>query len=130
MLIVDASCLFEVVTATRLAEPIRRRLELDPEQAAPHVVDVEVVGAIRRHLLLGELDETTAALGVAQLSAWTGTRHGHRPLLDRVWELRSSVRSWDAFYVALAESLDATLLTRDGRLARAPGPRCPIDLVG
>jgi predicted nucleic acid-binding protein len=50
-------------------------------------------------------------------------------LLERAWELRDTVRSWDALYVALAEALDATLLTLDERLARADGPRCTIDVV-
>jgi hypothetical protein len=61
---------------------------------------------------------------------WPGERFGHRWLLDRVWELRDSVRGWDAFYVALAEAFDATLLTLDARLARAHGTTCRIEVVG
>lgn len=53
----------------------------------------------------------------------------HQLLLDRAWELRANVRGWDAMYVALAELLDATLLTTDARLARAVGPRCRIDVL-
>jgi predicted nucleic acid-binding protein len=58
-----------------------------------------------------------------------GERFGHRPLLGRVWELKWSLRTWDAFYVALAEALQATLITADVRLAKAPGPRCAIEVV-
>jgi predicted nucleic acid-binding protein len=50
-------------------------------------------------------------------------------LLDRVWELRLNITGYDATYVAVAEALDCALLTADGRLARAPGPRCPITVV-
>jgi predicted nucleic acid-binding protein len=129
MIVVDASCLFEVVTDTDRAESIRRRLALDSDHAAPHIVDIEVFGLIRRDHLAGTLDETAAALAVDDLRAWPGERYGHRGLLERAWELRHSVRGWDAAYVALAEALDATLLTLDGRLARAGGPRCAIECL-
>ena len=56
-------------------------------------------------------------------------RHEHEPLLDRVWALRANLSVYDAVYLALVEALDDTLLTCDGRLARAPGPRARIELV-
>lgn len=129
MLVVDASVLFEVVTDTSRAEPIRARLAAAPDQAAPHVVDIEVFSLVRRDHLAGVLDETAAALAVDDLRTWPGERYGHRALLERAWELRHNVRGWDAAYVALAEALDATLLTLDARLAGARGPRCPIEIV-
>lgn len=85
---------------------------------------------IRRDHLSGRLDATTAAQAVADLRDWPGERYGHRPLLERVWELRASVQVWDAMYVALAKPFDATLLTSDRRLARVRGLRCSIDVVG
>jgi predicted nucleic acid-binding protein len=97
---------------------------------APHVIDVEVVGVIRAQHLRGMLDSTAAGQAVADLHDWPGERFGHRRLLDRVWQLRNSVRGWDAFYVALAEAFDATLLTLDARLARAHGPTCHIEVLG
>lgn len=129
MLVVDASCLYEVVADGTLAERVRGRLAADPDHAAPHVVDIEVVGVIRRHHLLGRLDGTAAAQAVEDLRDWPGERFGHEPLLDRVWALRATVRTWDAAYVALAEALGATLVTLDARLATAPGPRCRFDVV-
>ena len=129
MLIVDAACLYEVVTGSSRAEPVRRRLAIDPDQAAPHVVDVEVFGVIRRDLLRGQLDPTAAASAVERQQDWPGERFGHRLLLGRAWELRASVRGWDAMYVALAEALQGVLLTLDRRLAGATGPRCPIEVV-
>jgi predicted nucleic acid-binding protein len=130
MLVVDASCLYEVVADTGGAESIRARLASDPDHAAPHVVDAEVLAFIRRHHIGGLLDATAAAQAVDDLRRWPGERYGHQALLDRAWQLRTSVRSWDALYVALAEALDATLLTRDERLAAADGPRCTIEVVG
>lgn len=128
MLVVDASCLFEVVAATPRSSSIAARLAADPDHAAPHVVDVEVIGVIRDQHQRGRLDRTAASQAVADLRDWPGERYGHRWFLDRVWELRHSVRGWDAYYVALAEAFDATLLTLDERLARAHGPTCRIDV--
>ena len=129
MLIVDASCLFEVVAATGRGEWIRDRMSSGGDLAAPHVIDVEVLGVIRRHHQLGHLDATAAAQAVDDLRLWTGERFGHRALLARAWELRANVRGWDAMYVALAEALDAVLLTADARLAAAPGPTCGIEVA-
>lgn len=130
MLVVDASCLAEVVTGGVEAEAIRRRLAGEADQAAPHIIDVEVFGIVRREHLGGRLDPTGAGQAVADLAAWPGERFGHRPLLARAWELRNTVRGWDAMYVALAEALDAVLLTADRRLAAAVGPTCRIETIG
>lgn len=130
MLVDDASCLFEVVADTETAEAIRARMAADPDLAAPHLIDAEVLGVIRRHHLAGALDATSAAQAVDDLADWPGERYGHRSLLERTWELRATVRSYDALYIALAEVLDATLVTADAHLSRATGPRCPIEIVG
>ena len=129
MLVVDASSLYEVVADTERADDVRARLLQDADHAAPSVIDVEVVSVIRRDQLLGRLDVTAAAQAVEDLRDWPGERFGHQPLLERVWELRGSLRTWDAFYVALAEVMQATLVTSDSRLARAAGPRCSIDVL-
>ncbi|HET7043431.1 MAG TPA: type II toxin-antitoxin system VapC family toxin [Gaiellaceae bacterium] len=129
MLVVDASCLFDVLVRSPRAEAIRRRLDLDDDLAAPHIVDVEVFGIVRREHLLGRLDRTAAMQAVENLEAWPGERFSHRPLLARAWELRHNVRGWDAMYVALAEALDAVLLTVDERLAAAAGPTCRIEAL-
>lgn len=128
MLVVDASCLYEVLLNTAMAAPIAGRLTADPDLVAPHVIDVEILGAIRRDRMLGRLDETEARQALTDLADWGGERFGHRALLPRAWELRDTVRAWDAMYVALAEALDATLLTMDARLAHASGPRCSIEV--
>lgn len=129
MLVVDASCLCEVLVGGRAADAIAARLASDSDHAAPHVVDVEVLGVVRRQHLLGRLDATAATQAIEDLAAWPGERFGHRLLLDRAWELRHTVRGWDAMYVALAEALDAVLVTTDRRLASASGPTCVIDVL-
>jgi predicted nucleic acid-binding protein len=129
MMVVDASCLCEVLIGAPRAEAIRERLAADDDHAAPHIVDVEVFGVVRREHLRGRLDRTEATQAVEDLAAWPGERFGHRLLLARAWELRDAVRGWDAMYVALAEALQAVLVTTDRRLAAARGPTCPIEAL-
>ena len=129
MLIVDASCLYEVVADGVQAASVRARLARDADQVAPHVVDAEVLGIIRRDLMRGRLDRTAASQAVEDLRDWPGERYGHRVLLARAWELRDRVRTWDALYIALAEALDGTLLTLDGRLGRVAGLECSVEVM-
>jgi predicted nucleic acid-binding protein len=129
MLVVDASCLYAVVADTIGSERVRAALAADTDQAAPHIIDVEVLSVIRRDHHRGRLDTTAAHQAVADLRTWPGERYGHRVLLERAFELRDNVRAWDALYAALAEALDAPLLTFDARLARASGLRCVVELV-
>jgi predicted nucleic acid-binding protein len=129
VLVVDASCLYEVLSEGTHASDIRQRLLDDREHTAPHVIDAEVFGLIRRDHLRGVLDETLAGLAVEDLRSWPGERFGCQPMLARAWELRHTVRGWDAMYVTLAELIGAPLLTMDRRLARAVGPRCSFDVI-
>lgn len=130
MLIVDASCLYEVVADAARADEVRQRLTLDTDLAAPHVIDAEVLSVIRRDRMLGRLDATAAAQAVDDLRDWPGERFGHRALLGRAWELRDRVRTWDALYVALAEALGGTLLTLDARLGRIEDLECRVEVLG
>jgi predicted nucleic acid-binding protein len=75
------------------------------------------------------MDGRRGALALADMVALPLRRARHRPLLARCWELRDNLTVYDASYVALAEALDATLLTGDERLARAPGPQCRIEVL-
>ncbi|HEY5197811.1 MAG TPA: type II toxin-antitoxin system VapC family toxin [Solirubrobacteraceae bacterium] len=129
MLVVDASCLYDALIGAPAAEAIRERLAADHDQVAPHIVDVEVFGVVRREHLRGNLDATQAAQAIEALELWPGERFAHRPLLARAWDLRYTVRGWDAIYVALAEAFDATLVTTDRRLAAARGPTCRIEAI-
>ena len=129
MLVVDASVLFEVVADTPDAERLRDRLSADPDHAAPHLVDAEVLSVVQSEHRRGRLDGTAAAQAIEDLRTWPGERWSHRPLLARAWGLRANVRGYDALYVALAEALEATLLTRDRRVAAAAGPSCRIEVI-
>lgn len=126
MLVVDASVLFEVVADTPDSESIRRLLTRDSEHAAPHLVDAEMLSVIQTKHRTGALDRTAASQAVDDLRSWPGERWPHRPLLERAWELRDTVRGYDALYVALPEAFEATLVTLDRRLANAPGVRCSV----
>lgn len=128
MLVVDASALFEVVADTPGAEQVRQRLLADPDHLAPHLIDAEVLSVIQRQHRAGRLDATAAAQAVDDLRRWPGERWSHGPLLERAWELRANVRGYDALYVALAEALQATLVTLDRRLGSVPGLRCTIEV--
>jgi predicted nucleic acid-binding protein len=76
-----------------------------------------------------ELDERRAQLALEDLRVLRLERVPHGLLLSRCWELRDNLTVYDAAYVALAEALDATLLTADARLARESAAHCEIELI-
>jgi predicted nucleic acid-binding protein len=129
VLVVDAS-----VIAVALADDgkdgdtARARLR-NEHLAAPELIDLEVASVLRGRLAGGHLDVRRAKLALADLVDLPVQRAPHRPLLTRCWELRANLTVYDAAYVALAEALDADLLTGDVRLAKAPGPRCRIETL-
>jgi predicted nucleic acid-binding protein len=130
MIVLDASALVELLLGTEPGRTIAARIA-DPRLGlhAPHLADVEVAQALRRYVREGLLEAPAAAAALAELRALDLERHSHEPLLERVWALRDNVTAYDAVYVALAEALDAPLLTCDGRLARAPGLRARVELA-
>jgi predicted nucleic acid-binding protein len=128
VLVADASVLV-VALADDGPDGDRARVRLRGERLAlPELADLEVASVLRRQLRLGALDERRAGLAMDDLAALPARRVPHRPLLTRCWELRENLTVYDAAYVALAEALNATLLTGDMRLGRAPGSRCPIEI--
>ena len=92
--------------------------------AAPHLMHAEVVNILRRSALAGGLSTDAASLAQADLLELRVALFPYRPFASRVWELRETVTAYDAWYVALAEGLEARLATLDMRLSRASGPRC------
>ena len=130
MIVVDASALLEVLLRTPSAQAVEGRL-LDPQETlhTPHLLDVEVAQVIRRYAANGEIDAERGGTALADLAAFPLHRYPHDLLLPRVWELRNNLTAYDAVYVALAEALDAPLLTRDRRLANAAGHRAMIELL-
>jgi predicted nucleic acid-binding protein len=127
-LVVDAS---SMVAALVDAGPDGEwaRGQLDGESlVAPHLLPVEVSSALRRAAAGGRVVAEIATLAQAELASVDISFFAFAPFAERVWELRQSVSSYDAWYVALAEELDAPLLTLDRRLAAAHGPRCSFRL--
>ena len=100
----------------------------EDDLAAPHLMPVEVANILRRAVGTGDLSPDAAAMAHAELLALPVELFPYAPFAPRVWELRENVTSYDAWYVALAESLDAKLATLDVRLSRATGPRCSFEL--
>jgi predicted nucleic acid-binding protein len=95
----------------------------------PHLLDAEAVSALRRLLREGIINDDEGEAAIDDLLALDLQRHSHEGLLERAWALRRNLTTYDAMYVALAEALDATLMTCDGRLARAAGTKARIDVV-
>lgn len=91
---------------------------------APHLLPAEVVNILRRFVTAGLVSREIATQAVDDVSDLPITYYEADPLLPRVWALRDNLTSYDAWYVALAEALDAPLATLDLRLASAPGPTC------
>lgn len=92
--------------------------------AAPHIMPVEAANILRRAALAGEISPDTASIAHGDLLALRVALFPYEPFGRRVWELRANLTAYDAWYVAVAEFLDAPLATLDGKLCEASGPRC------
>ena len=130
MIVVDASAVLELLLQTPLAPEIAGRV-LDEREAvhAPHLLDVEVAQVLRRLVRAGTLAEMRAVAALSDLGDLVIERHPHVPMLRRMWSLRDSLTAYDAAYVALAEALDAPLLTCDAKLSRAHGHAATVELI-
>jgi predicted nucleic acid-binding protein len=115
---------------TRLGRLVGDRLLADPDLHIPHLASIETASVIRGWVRGGRLDESAAVQALDHLSDLAAERHNHEPFLRRVWELRHNLTAYDALYVALAETLDAPLITCDARLARAPVAGVTVEVVG
>ena len=130
-LVVDASALVEVLLATELAPKIEEEIaEPEAELHTPALCDVEVASALRRALLGGRPQEGRARQALRDLADLPMTRHGHQLLVARTLELRHNFSAYDATYVALAERLDAALVTADRRLASAVRLQLDLSVIG
>ncbi len=96
---------------------------------APELVDLEVVSVWRRHVAAKQMPARRAVSALADLADLPVRRSSHQPFLQRIWELRHVVTPYDAAYVALAEVLDAVLVTADARLSRASGLNCEVEVI-
>lgn len=129
MIVVDASVLAPVVL-DHGTDGTRMRARLRGERiAAPDLAKVEAASVIRRHLASGAVDHEQATAAIEDLIELPVLLFPTAPFLRRAWALRENVTPYDACYVALAETLACTMLTADGRLARAPGLQCPVEVA-
>lgn len=130
MIVVDASALLEFLLQTPLGTRVEARLFRDGDEFhSPHLVDVEVTQGLRRLVRAGEVASDRAAEAIEDLVDFDLHRHAHLDLLMRAWKLRENITAYDAMYVALAEALDATVVTCDGPLAASPGRAVPIEVI-
>jgi len=130
VIVVDASALVEVLLRTEAAAAVWEHL-FGAEQTlhAPHLIDIEVAQVLRRYAASGRVEPGRCRDALDDMFDFPLDRYPHDLLLTRVWELRHNLTAYDAVYVALAEALDAPLLTRDRRIATAAGHRARVELV-
>lgn len=130
MIVLDASAALDLLLRTPLAFAVERRLFAPPTTLhVPHLIDLEVAQALRRYVQSGAM---TAPRGAEAMDVWRTVplqRYPHEALLARVWALRATLTAYDAAYVALAEALDAPLVTTDAKLAGAPGHGARVEVV-
>ena len=130
MIVLDASAVLEVLLRTPAAAAVEKRLFAAEETLhAPHLIDIEVAQVLRRYTASGDLDPERGRAALIDLMDFPLTRYPHQVLLPRVWELRHNLTAYDAAYVALAEALDAPLVTRDQRIGKAPGHEARVEFL-
>jgi predicted nucleic acid-binding protein len=130
LIVIDASALIEVLLNTADGGRVATRLFDGRETLhAPHLIDVEVAQVMRRYSRSGELAAMRGKQALEDLCDFPIVRYAHHPFLPRIWALRDKVTAYDAAYVALAEALDAPLLTRDAKLAASTGHAARIELI-
>lgn len=130
MIVIDASVLAPALADDDDDGDLARARLRGERTVAPELIDIEVLSVYRKAIAAGALDERRAAMAVSDLARIRLERVPHRPLLGRAWALRHNLTAYDAVYVALAESLNVTLVTADAALSRAPGVPCRVEHLG
>ena len=130
MIVLDASAVVELLANSAAAPGIAEHVLAEGESLhVPHLLDIEVAQVIRRLAAARQIDAARGRQALTDLADFPITRHPHDLFLSRIWELRHSMTAYDAVYIALAEALPATLLTRDRKLASATGHRAKVEVV-
>jgi predicted nucleic acid-binding protein len=130
VLVLDASVVIELLLRTRATPQIDRRVLVPGETwHAPHLLDLEVAQVLRRYVSTRQVAAVRGRTALEDLAVLPVTRYRHTVLLPRIWELRANATAYDASYLALAEALDAPLLTRDVRLASVPGHHAAVEVL-
>ena len=130
MIVVDASAAIEWLLQSRAGERIDARLfSRRMTIAAPHLIDLEIAQAFRRLVAARAMTADRGEEALQDLIDLPLVRYPHDVLLPRIWHLRGGLTAYDAAYLALAEALDAPLLTCDARLKSASGHRARVEVV-
>jgi predicted nucleic acid-binding protein len=122
--VVDASVVVAALIDAGPAGAWAESILMSGSLAAPHLMPVEVANVLRRSALAGDISAAAASLAHDDLVSLRVELFPYSSCASRVWELRSTVTAYDAWYVAVAEILGANLATLDVRLSRARGSRC------
>lgn len=130
MIVVDASAITEFLLQTPPGLRVEARLFLGTDEFhAPHLLDAEVVHALRRLVRIGEVRPNRAREALEDLAGIDIRRHSHVDFLSRAWALRDNLTAYDAMYIALAEAIDAPLVTCDGPLGSTPGHAVRVEVI-
>ncbi|MET0285052.1 MAG: type II toxin-antitoxin system VapC family toxin [Polyangiales bacterium] len=130
MIVIDASALVELLMQSAAGARLARRMETERLTLhAPDLILLEVMQVLRKASARGLLREERAQAAVGALLATRLQRYAHAPLAERIWSLRGNLTAYDAAYVALAESLEAPLVTLDARIAAASGHRARVEVI-
>jgi predicted nucleic acid-binding protein len=130
VIVLDASAAIEWLLQTSLGSKVDRRLFSLPDSLhAPHLLDVEIAQVLQRYVRDRIIPVSRGAEALEDLNDLPLHRYPHDVLMPRVWELRAVLTAYDAVYVALAELLDAPLLTCDRKIALASGHRAAVEVI-
>ncbi len=130
MIVLDASATIEWLLQSSLGVKVDRRLfSLPVTLHVPHLLDVEIAQVLRRYVRDRIITASRGEEALQDLHDLPLNRYPHGILLPRLWELRAVLTAYDAIYVALAELLDAPLLTCDRKIALASGHRAAVEVI-
>ena len=129
MIVLDASAAVDWLLQTRPGLQIEKRIYSHGESLhAPHLLDLEVTQVLRRLVREHTVEAKRAGEAIADLLSLRVSRYPHFVFVPRIWQLRHNLTAYDAIYIALAEALNATLITRDARLSAASGHKAKVEL--
>lgn len=133
MIVIDASAVAELILGRDRAASIAAHLAAHHyDLHAPHLLDIEVLSALRGLVAGGDASAERAAEALVDLGQLPISRYSHEVVLPRVWDLRANFSAYDAAYVALAEGLTPAgvpLMTTDERLARAARSHTDVEVL-